>query len=1159
MRFLWYRTCFHPNGCGGRKPLFLAKMKKVTTRRGRNGALGSTDETLNAADAGAARGGLASSAPTAGEAATELAFKCPNCTRSFTTKTGLGVHRRSAHERELNADREKIERTNHSWTDDDLRAIARKEIELGDGIRWINVELAKYFPSWDFTMIGNQRKRVRYTDILRQVRAEMSQPVAQGQRDEGRAAIGQPPDPAHAFIDLGGEGSNTQGVIIGSPELRGGNADVEPVEGESASPNMAGDLNARDDPTILTDQPNTITETGDGANEQLDRLSVMFSGVFSPHIETLSDIYDATKETFCGDRARIERWIKEKVKEALAWTGDVRPSKQKGRTRPLPPVAQETRKARKARLRQLTLSFYEKDPFGCGRAISNATLETVDSISSEEKRRYWKDVFEKENPYSGNIAVDQSKFNWNIANPISRDELDTALKDMSESAPGLDGIKCRQIKSGRLDLVLLVLNVLLRTSTIPDWMADGRVTLIPKVPNPQSPKDYRPITVTSMLLRLFHKILARRFEGLYIGSEQVAYQRTDGIAKNVFLLDSVIRDAHRLNKPLFVCFVDVSKAFDSCSRGAILDAASRAGVPPPIREYLERMFSRSGCWVEGEKFSQRSGVRQGDPMSGALFNFVIDYVYSRLNSRTGYRLNNELDALVSHFLFADDGVIVSESLEGLRSKVEQVVEGFNACGMKLNPAKCCVLALDRVPKRKTLFVGGTRTFAPICIDGIEVPFMPADGMYKYLGLKFGPRGMIKGYEFDLLKLKVTRLAKSALKPQQKLFLFRNQLVPSLYHVLVLGGVARTTLARMDSYCRREVRKFLHLPGDVPSAAIHASIRYGGLGIPDLATTIPLLRARRTARLCSSEDPLLRSVFLIGHISHRLDGFCRLPKLDGIEILDRNMQNDSWKGQLHSKVDGGGLSQHGLCPQFDQWLTDPGMKIRGFEFVQALHTRLGCLLTPSRASRGRGPPSGRFCTRDDQIASLNHIAQHCQNTHGLRVDRHDQVVAMVQETLARKGRRTIKEPIIPIGNSWLKPDLVSLSKNKKEILVLDPQICSATRLLKLEDVHKAKVAKYSSKELIAGCVEKLMGKDFKGKLDARVFGVVISNRGTVPESTRRLLLSLLGKRMCAYVVLRVLSLTARMTDVYMKRTHLSRRPARRHEGRGRDGIVAVGHG
>ena len=87
----------------------------------------------------------------------------------------------------------------------------------------------------------------------------------------------------------------------------------------------------------------------------------------------------------------------------------------------------------------------------------------------------------------------------------------------------------------------------------------------------------------------------------------------------------------------------------------------------------------------------------------------------------------------------------------------------------------------------------------------------------------------------------------------------------------------------------------------------------------------------------------------------------------------------------------------------------------------------------------------------------------------------------------------------------------------------------------------------------------MGKDFKGKLDARVFGVVISNRGTVPESTRRLLLSLLGKRMCAYVVLRVLSLTARMTDVYMKRTHLSRQPARRHERLGRDGIVAVGHG
>ena len=60
----------------------------------------------------------------------------------------------------------------------------------------------------------------------------------------------------------------------------------------------------------------------------------------------------------------------------------------------------------------------------------------------------------------------------------------------------------------------------------------------------------------------------------------------------------------------------------------------------------------------------------------------------------GYKLNNELEALVSLFLFADDGVIVEESLEGLRSKVQQVVEGFDACSMRLNPSKYCVLALD---------------------------------------------------------------------------------------------------------------------------------------------------------------------------------------------------------------------------------------------------------------------------------------------------------------------------------------------------------------------------------------------------------------------------------------------------------------------------------
>ena len=56
------------------------------------------------------------------------------------------------------------------------RLIARKELELGTDVRYINIELAKFFPSWTNSKIGMQRKQQRYQDILAKVKADILEP-----------------------------------------------------------------------------------------------------------------------------------------------------------------------------------------------------------------------------------------------------------------------------------------------------------------------------------------------------------------------------------------------------------------------------------------------------------------------------------------------------------------------------------------------------------------------------------------------------------------------------------------------------------------------------------------------------------------------------------------------------------------------------------------------------------------------------------------------------------------------------------------------------------------------------------------------------------------------------------------------------------------------
>ena len=140
-----------------------------------------------------------------------------------------------------------------------------------------------------------------------------------------------------------------------------------------------------------------------------------------------------------------------------------------------------------------------------------------------------------------------------------------------------------------------------------------------------NPDNYRKITVLPALGKLFESILNSRFSAkndVLLDNDifQSGFMKNRMTTDNGFILYSLIMKQKFIKKPLYVCFVDFTKAFDYVNRSAL--KLRERGVGGQFLQVLQSMYSKSKCKVKvngelSEAIESLCGVLQDD-MSKAL-------------------------------------------------------------------------------------------------------------------------------------------------------------------------------------------------------------------------------------------------------------------------------------------------------------------------------------------------------------------------------------------------------------------------------------------------------------------------------------------------------------------------------------------------------------
>ena len=141
--------------------------------------------------------------------------------------------------------------------------------------------------------------------------------------------------------------------------------------------------------------------------------------------------------------------------------------------------------------------------------------------------------------------------------------------------------------------------------------------------------------------------------------------------------------------------MDYEKVFDSIETWAVLQSLQRCHIDYRYIEVLKCLYSNATMSIRLQEESTKpiqlqKGVRQGDVISPKLFTNALEDLFKLLEwDGLGININGEY---ITHLRFADDIVIMAESLEHLNAMLSDLSIVSQRVGLKMNMDKTKVMS-----------------------------------------------------------------------------------------------------------------------------------------------------------------------------------------------------------------------------------------------------------------------------------------------------------------------------------------------------------------------------------------------------------------------------------------------------------------------------------
>lgn len=175
---------------------------------------------------------------------------------------------------------------------------------------------------------------------------------------------------------------------------------------------------------------------------------------------------------------------------------------------------------------------------------------------------------------------------------------------------------------------------------------NSSITLVPKVDNPETINDFRPISLLNISLKIITKILADRLQSVIlklVHKNQYGFIRSRSIQDCLAWSFEYIHQCHHSHRETIILKLDFKKAFDIVEHSTIILMLQHLGFPSKWLSWIQSILSSSSSavllnGVPGKIFKCKHGVWQGDPLSPLLFVLAAELLQVLVNKAASMNL-----------------------------------------------------------------------------------------------------------------------------------------------------------------------------------------------------------------------------------------------------------------------------------------------------------------------------------------------------------------------------------------------------------------------------------------------------------------------------------------------------------------------------------------